>query len=203
VADLSHRLRTPITALRLDVDGVADAEQRERLAGDVDALTRAVDSLIAEARRPVRVGVGASSDLSVVATERVAFWGVLADEQQRRYEISVDPGVDVAVPEPDLAAVLDALLGNVFAHTPDGTAFRVRVTGAPPPGGGVLVVEDEGPGLPDDDVVDRGQSRAGSSGLGLDIIRNTAEASGGGLELAPFAPGGGARLTVRFGPPAP
>lgn len=203
VADLSHRLRTPITALRLDVDGIEDTEQRERLAGDVDSLTRAVDSLIAEARRPVRIGVGASSDLSVVTAERVAFWGVLADEQHRRYEISVDPGVEVAVPESDVAAVLDALLGNVFAHTPHGTSFRIRVTAAPPPGGGVLVVEDDGPGLPDHGVVDRGQSRAGSSGLGLDIIRSTAEASGGSLVLAPVTSTGGARLTVSFGPPAP
>ena len=80
--------------------------------------------------------------------------------------------------QPDLEAALDALLGNVLAHTPDGVRFDVSL--APEAGGGaVLAVSDEGPGFLDATVVTRGRSGAGSTGLGLDIARRTAEASGG------------------------
>jgi len=84
-ADLSHRLRTPVTALRLDVDGLHDPTERERIGADVDALARAVDRLITEARRPMREGVRARSDLTGIAAERVAFWAALAEDQGRTY----------------------------------------------------------------------------------------------------------------------
>jgi signal transduction histidine kinase len=65
----------------------------------------------------------------------------------------------------------------------------------------VLVVADEGPGFPDPSVLHRGRSGAGSTGLGLDIARRTAEATGGSLELGRAA-GGGGQVTLRLGPPA-
>lgn len=205
-ADLSHRLRTPITALRLDVDALDDGERKDRLIGDVDELTRSVDRLIADARRAVRVGIGAATDLASVVQERVAFWSVLADEQDRPYAVDVPPrAVNVAIPVDDLAAALDALLGNIFAHTPDGTAFRVRLTSperGADRGGPELVVEDDGPGWPDPDVLDRGASRAGSTGLGLDIVRRTVESGGGQVALGASA-AGGARLTATFPRPTP
>jgi signal transduction histidine kinase len=99
----------------------------------------------------------------------------------------------------DLEAALDALLGNVIAHTPDGTNFAVSLE--PLPGGGCLmVVADEGSGFADNDVVRRGESRAGSTGLGLDIVRRTAMASGGDVRLSQTS-AGGARVSVRLGPP--
>ena len=53
LADLSHRLRTPLTALRIDAESLsADEEVMARVIGDVDALTRTVNEIIAEARRP-------------------------------------------------------------------------------------------------------------------------------------------------------
>jgi signal transduction histidine kinase len=204
VADLSHRLRTPIAALRLDVDGLSgSAEERERLTADVDALTRSVDRLITEARRPVREGVGASADLVAVTRDRVAFWKVLADEQERACDLAVDgrPCL-VGVTRDDLDAALDALLGNVFAHTDPGVAFRVSVTPGERERGGVLVIEDDGGGWSDHAVLERGESGGGSTGLGLDIVRRTAAASGGSITLASGS-SGGARLTVTFGPPAP
>jgi signal transduction histidine kinase len=90
-------------------------------------------------------------------------------------------------------------LGNVFAHTPDGTAFAVGLV-ARDGGGAVLTVSDAGAGLPPA-LSARGASGAGSTGLGLDIVRRAASAAGGGLVLG-TGPSGGARVTVELGPPA-
>jgi signal transduction histidine kinase len=187
VADLAHRLRTPVTALRLDAEAVDDPEDRQRFAGDVDHLARIVDEVIRTARRPVREGVGARADLGGVVAQRIAFWSPLAEDDGRPIESVVPAGpVLVRCSEVDLGAAVDALIQNVFAHTPDGTAMRVEVT-ARIDGGGVLVVADDGPGFPDsaspDGAMARGTSGT-STGLGLDIARRTAEASGGSMRIA-------------------
>lgn len=202
VADLSHRLRTPITALRLDVDGLADPSERARLRDDVDALTADVDQLIREARARSDDRSPASADLAAVARERVAFWAALADEQGRRYETDIpDHPCPVAADPADLGAALDALLNNVFAHTDDQDSFRVDVRSRPD-GGALLVLEDDGPGPGDADVSVRGESPGGSTGLGLDIARRTAEASGGRLEVSSAA-SGGTRVEMELGSPDP
>jgi signal transduction histidine kinase len=200
VADLSHRLRTPVSALRLDADELRDQEEREHISKDVEQLSRAVDQLIDEARRPVREGVVASCDAVAVVADRSAFWKVLADDTERRMTVETPSRpVPVRLSDTDLANALDALLENVFAHTPDGTPVTVRLL-ARPEGGGLLVVEDDGPGPPGPDLVRRGESTAGSTGLGLDIVRRSAEASGGGLQLATGVTGG-LRAVVELGPP--
>ena len=198
-ADLAHRLRTPVAALRLNVDTVVDAGDRARLTADVDALARLVDEVIRTARRPIREGAGASADLVLVAAERVAFWSALAEDVGRPVE-SVLPEAAVLVrasPE-DLAAALDALLENVFSHTADGAALRVEVTPGPD-GGGVVAVEDAGPGFPADSTR-RGVSAGGSTGLGLDIARRTAESSAGSMRTG-TGPLGGALVELCLGPP--
>jgi signal transduction histidine kinase len=203
VADLSHRLRTPITALRLDADGLVDEEERGRLGADVDDLTRHVDALIREARAPVRGGVEARCDARAVVEDRVAFWRALAEDQGRDVDLALpDTAVDVRASAADLEAALDALLGNVIAHTPEATGFSVSLQPAMD-GGGVLVVADEGPGFADGvAALGRGESLAGSTGLGLDIARRTAVASGGDIRLGRSANGGGACITMWLGPPA-
>lgn len=199
VADLSHRLRTPITALRLDVDGLADPVERARLGDDVVALTADVDRLIREARART-TETEASTDLAAITRERVTFWAALADEQGRRYATRIpdDPCL-VAASADELRAAVDALLNNVFVHTGDQDAFRVDVQQLPD-GGAVLVLDDDGPGLDHTDITARGESPAGSTGLGLDIARRTAEASGGRLELS-SATSGGTRVEMELGPP--
>jgi signal transduction histidine kinase len=181
VADLSHRLRTPITALRLDAESLADPTERERLARDIDALERMVDAVIREARRSQREGLAASGDVVEAVAERTAFWAPLADDQGRSFEVDV-PGTPLAVAasRADLDALVDVLLDNVFSHTPEGTAVRVSV--APDGDGVLLTVADDGPGFLDLDLVGRGRSAAGSTGLGLDIARRTADSSGGRLD---------------------
>jgi len=195
-ADLSHRLRTPITALRLEADNLRDADEAARIAGGVDALTRAVNQVIADARR-TDGDIVAGSDLAAVTRERATFWSALADEEGRAYRVEVpDHACTVAVPAGDLEAVLDALLGNVLAHTPPGTSFAVAVSGGPD-APARLIVEDDGPGVAQGAEA-RGVSTGGSTGLGLDIARRTAERSGGGLTIGRSATGG-ARIEVTFG----
>jgi signal transduction histidine kinase len=206
VADLSHRLRTPVTSLRLNSDSLADPAERERLAADVDELERAITQLIRQARGPAVADQNVSSDLGQVTRDRLAFWSVLAEEQDRRVESQFPDGpCAVAVSDDDLTAGLDALLGNVLAHTPQGTALRAAVIPGPigyPGPSWTLIVEDEGPGFADGVTVERGTSGAGSTGLGLDIVRRMAAGASGSLELGRAA-GGGAQVRVTLGPPMP
>ena len=104
----------------------------------------------------------------------------------------------VPLPRVELAALVDVLIGNVFAHTEQGTAFTVEVN--PTPDGVRLIISDEGSGFPHTDVVARGKSESGSTGLGLDIARRSTHKAGGRLVLGQ-APGGGGVVTATFGRP--
>ncbi|MEV0605576.1 HAMP domain-containing sensor histidine kinase [Polymorphospora rubra] len=199
VADLSHRLRTPLTALRLEAESLADPSDAARITAGVDALERAVTGVITQARKRSDTPAPEGCEAAAVVRDRVNFWSVLAEDTGRAVALDLAPGpLPVGLSADDLAAALDALLGNVFAHTPDGTAFTVTLA-ARPDGGALLAVADDGPGLPADQVR-RGESRGGSTGLGLDIARRAAQSSGGHLDLT-ASPTGGAQLTLTLGPP--
>jgi signal transduction histidine kinase len=203
VADLSHRLRTPLTALRIDAESLRDGAEMERMLADVSAVERTVSGIIREARRPSNASVRVSCDAAEVIGQCAAFWWPLAEDQDRWMTVDVAPGpVPVRVSRDDLVTCADILLENVFAHTPEGAALAVRLS--PRPGGAWLIVTDDGPGFGDADPTQRGLSRAGSTGLGLDIARRIAEASGGALVVGRSASGGG-KVTVSLrspgGPP--
>jgi signal transduction histidine kinase len=201
VADLSHRLRTPITALRLDAEAVPGSIDHSRLAAHVDTLERTVDEIIVTARRPLAEAGGARGDVVGLVRGRLAWWSVLAEEQNRRVGAQLpDEQIWVRSTPADLNAAIDALFENVFAHTREGAGFDVLVQRRPG-GGAVLVVADEGPGLASAELDARGRSTRGSTGLGLDIVRRTAEATGGRIRMANRL-GGGAAITVELGPPA-
>jgi signal transduction histidine kinase len=200
VADLSHRLRTPLTALRIDAESLRDAGEMAQLSADVEAVERTVSEVIREARRPTGGGAGIMCDASEVISERAAFWLPLAEDQDRSMMVEVARGpVLVRASSDDVAACIDILLENVFSHTPEGLAFGVRLSRRAG-GGAWLVVADDGSGFPDADPTQRGLSSGGSTGLGLDIARRIAETSGGTLAIGRSASGGGA-VTVGLGPP--
>jgi len=201
VADLSHRLRTPLTALRIDAESLRDVDEMAQLTADVDAVERTVSEIIRAARRPTGGGTGAMCDAALVINERTAFWRPLAEDTERPMLVEVAAGpVLVNASSEDLAACTDVLLENVFAHTAEGDAFTVRLSRRAG-GGAWLVIADDGPGFPDADPTERGLSSGGSTGLGLDIARRIAEGSGGGLTIGRSTSGGGA-VTVGLGPPA-
>jgi signal transduction histidine kinase len=114
----------------------------------------------------------------------VAFWSVLAEDDGRalRVDIARAPLL-VPVSASDLADLLDVLIDNVFAHTPDGTGFAVSLHA----GGGtcVLSVSDDGAGWSAEQ-----NPGPGHTGLGLDIARRTAQDCGGHLVTGTNAAGG-------------
>jgi len=194
VADLSHRMRTPITALRLDVDLLADPAERDQVAAHVDGLVAAVDTVI-HAARTHDPRVPAACDAGEVLRARATFWGVLAVHQGRPLTVDVPPGpTTVAVGAAELGAALDVLVDNVLRHTLTGTALALTVDRGPDVV--VVAVADEGPGLTDGALTQRGRSGTGSTGLGLDVARRTAERAGGRLEVGPGLQGRGARFAL-------
>ena len=224
VADLGHRLRTPVTALRLDTDLVEDEELARRLRAHVDELQRSIDDVVRDARRSVRDELPRSSVLPVVVEARVAFWSPLAEDQGRRLSLTLDDGAvtdprtgavvtarsPVPLPSEDVREIVDILLDNVFAHTSEGAEVRVAVrpvvldgAGSPARAGVGLTVEDAGPGLRQP-YRGRGHSDAGSTGLGLAIVHRLAEGIGGSVALDRSVLGGldvTVALPAQEGPP--
>ena len=192
-AELAHQLRTPLTALSVDVDAVTDPAVREQLEDDVLAVHRMVDEIITTARRAGREGLQARCDAAAVVRARVEFWRVLAEDQHRDFTVEIpEVSMPVRLTGDDLASALDILFQNVFLHTEEGTRFGVRVAQS---GGEVEVtVWDCGAGF----EATRDKDMVGSTQLGLSIARRLAEASGGGMAISN---NGGAHVTLRLGPP--
>jgi signal transduction histidine kinase len=195
-ADLSHRLRTPLTVLRLNAASLGGGPAAEQTRAAVAQLEREVDTIIRTARdakpQTVAAGPGAGCDAAEVVRERMAFWSALAEDEGRKVRVAgVDRPVRIPVARADLAAALDALLGNVFRHTPEGTAFAVDVHNGED--AVIVLVSDAGGGIPDPEAAmarGRGSGNAGSTGLGLDIVRRLAESTGGDVRIGSSVLGG-------------
>ncbi|GAA1228402.1 HAMP domain-containing sensor histidine kinase [Kitasatospora nipponensis] len=219
IADLSHRLRTPLTALRLAGEQIGPVRGADRLAAAVHQIESEVDSIIVAARAPQGGSPstprsaspfdpwplppsGAAGEpvceVAEATRRRVGFWSVLAAQQGRDCRFSAtDEPTPVPVSQDDLAAVVDALVGNVFRHTPQGTGFAVGVQRTAQ--SVVLVVEDAGAGIADPHGAPaRAMGVGGSTGLGLDIARRTAASTRGHLSVL-RSELGGARIQVVFG----
>ncbi|MBP5875987.1 HAMP domain-containing sensor histidine kinase [Streptomyces scabiei] len=195
-ADLSHRLRTPLTVLRLNAASLGDGPAAEQTRAAVEQLEREVDTIIRTAReakpRTAPTGPGAGCDAAEVVRERMEFWSALAEDEGRVWRVAgAERPVRTPVARADLAAALDALLGNVFRHTAQGTAFAVDVHHAED--AVIVLVSDAGPGIADPEAAmarGRGSGSDGSTGLGLDIVRRLAESTGGDVRLGTSVLGG-------------
>ncbi|MEU6985475.1 HAMP domain-containing sensor histidine kinase [Streptomyces sp. NPDC046324] len=195
-ADLSHRLRTPLTVLRLNAASLGSGPAAEQTRTAVEQLEREVDTIIRTAReaKPQTQGPapGAGCDASEVVRERMDFWSALAEDEGRKVRVAgIERPVRIPVARPELVAALDALLGNVFRHTPEGTAFSVDVHNGDD--AVIVLVSDAGPGIADPAAaLTRGNSghRDGSTGLGLDIVRQMAESTGGDVRIGHSVLGG-------------
>ncbi|MEV0369177.1 HAMP domain-containing sensor histidine kinase [Streptomyces sp. NPDC050636] len=204
-ADLSHRLRTPLTVLRLNAASLGDGPAADQTRAAVEQLEREVDLIIRTAREQKshtqQAVAAAGCDAAEVIRERMGFWSALAEDEGRTVRVAgADRPVRIPVARPELAAALDAMLGNVFRHTPEGTAFAVDVHNAEE--AVIVLVSDAGPGIADPDAaLRRGWSGGGrghvpevagggSTGLGLDIVRRLAESTGGDVRIGRSVLGG-------------
>lgn len=223
IADVSHQLRTPLAALRLRLDLLADendapGDEPGELAGaqeEIARLSRLVDGLLAVARAESTVSVPRPVRVDLVVAERVASWRPVADERGVRLTACSPPDGPTALLGPeDLEQMLDNLLANALDAAPDGSRVRVEVgtgtgpgTGTAPgaavgdasPGTGTVLlrVVDDGPGMTarDQESAFRrfGIPHPRGTGLGLAIVHSLVTANGGTARLGD-TPGGG--LTV-------
>ena len=206
VADASHQLRTPLTALRLRLENLARdviPSAQPELAGasaEVERLAGLVDGLLALARADQAGSAGETVDLVEVARERVDAWSALAAERGLRLAAAMDGFATANASADRLRQVVDNLLENAFEVSPEGAAVTVIVRRGD--GWAELRVRDEGPGMSAEDRARafdrfwRGRSGEGS-GLGLAIVRRLVEADGGTVDLVD-APARGLEAVVRL-----
>jgi signal transduction histidine kinase len=213
VADASHQLRTPLTALRLRLDLLAAdsaPEAAAELAGaqeEIARLSRLVDGLLATARAEALTEQLENTDVLATASERVAAWQPVADDHDVKLVVEgggSDGGLRIALGAGHLEQILDNLIDNAIdAIGARGGSLRIRAEAIE--AGTVLTVADDGPGmtLPE-------RSRAflryttgsqNGTGLGLAIVHRLVTANGGTIRLAD-TPGGGLTVVLEFPQPA-
>jgi signal transduction histidine kinase len=198
-ADLSHRLRTPLTALRLNAATLGDGVEADQTRQAVSRLEQEVDQIIRAARGQARTMGPARCDAGDVLRGRLAFWSVLAEDQGRPWGFAGgERPAQVPVAPTELAGVMDVLLGNVFRHTEERVRFSVTLLTER--GSVFIIVADGGAGIADPEAALRrghGAGGRGSTGLGLDIVRRVAESAGGGVHIGRSRLGG-AQVSVWF-----
>ena len=206
VADASHELRTPLTSVLANLELLAEQLQGDEGVAARSALrsSQRMRRLVADLLLLARADAGREvprtpTDLANVLTEAAAEVGPLAGEH--RLALRLEPAV-VSGARDDLHRLAANLLDNALRHTPAGTEIVASTTVAGDEA--FLVVQDDGPGIPPalasqvfERFVRHGGEHAGSSGLGLAIVRAVAESHGGGVALE-TAPGGGARFVVHL-----
>jgi signal transduction histidine kinase len=214
VADASHQLRTPLTALRLRLDLLEDVAgddpeigtELEAITDEVDRLSAMVEGLLELARTSGGDHRTVEVDLGAAATAAAARWGPLAAERGVEVNVAVADEGAVAVRAVDgaIEQILDNLVDNALEVSPSGSAIDIDVHRS---GGDVasLEVRDRGPGLDPASrhrAFDRfwraGDAAPGGSGLGLAIVAELARRSGGEVELTDPADGPGLLARVEL-----
>jgi two-component system sensor histidine kinase MprB len=206
VADASHELRTPVTALRTNVEvllagaGELTADERRRVLEDVRAETEELSALITDVIELAR-GDEPPTNVEEVQLEALVAEAVVRARRRRpeaRFETELEATVVDGLPD-RLGRAVDNLLDNAAKYSPDGAVVEIVLRG------GELSVRDHGPGIPASDrphVFDRFYRGSGArdrpgSGLGLAIVRQVAQTHGGTIAVDE-APGGGALFRLRL-----
>lgn len=187
-ADASHQLRTPLTALSMRLEEVAVADDLETVREEatialtqVERLTDVVERLLTNSRDP-RTGSAVAFDLDEVIKQQLEEWRPAYRSAGRAIVHSGKQGMRAVGTPGAVAQVLAALIENSLMHGGGTVALRTRVTGNQ----SVIEVTDEGPGVPADlgaRIFERAVSGRSSTGIGLAVARDLAEADGGRLEL--------------------
>jgi signal transduction histidine kinase len=208
MADVSHQLRTPLAALRLRLDVLAQ-DAGEAVAGDlagaqeeVARLSRLVNGLLAVAKAENVVAEPVTVAADVVIRDRTAAWQLAAEERGVVLDVDPDP-VAVRAGDGQLEQILDNLLANALDAVPAGGKVWVSARAA---GSRVrIVVADDGPGMTAQQQRSAfrrfASSTPGGTGLGLAIVHRLVTSNGGSAALSD-TPGGGLTVTLEL-PSAP
>jgi len=206
IADISHELRTPLTSVLANLELLSvmlegdERETAESALRSTKRMRRLVADLLLLARTDAgRVSAREPTDLSSVVMDAAAELEPISEGHE--ITVEAEPAI-VEGARDELVRMASNLIANAIRHTPPGTEVRASV--GVHDGRAELSVTDDGPGVPPDlapHVFERfvrgGGDRAGSSGLGLAIVRAVAEAHGGSVALE-TPRGGGARFVVRL-----
>ncbi|GGZ98727.1 ATP-binding protein [Streptomyces echinoruber] len=192
-ADASHQLRTPLTALSMRLEEITLTEDLDTVKEEatialtqVERLTDVVERLLTNSRDP-RNGSAVTFDLDDVIQQQIAEWRPAYRSAGRAIVSSGKRGLQAVGTPGAVAQVLAALIENSLMHGGGTVALRTRVTGNQ----AVVEVTDEGPGVPPDlgaRIFERTISGRNSTGIGLAVARDLAEADGGRLELLQAKP---------------
>ncbi|MPS29211.1 MAG: HAMP domain-containing histidine kinase [Alcaligenaceae bacterium] len=206
--DLAHGLKTPLAVLGALARQIR-AQEQDRLADDIDEQVRAMDKHVARALARARAGMAAAlgrhtADVAAVARKTLRALTTLPDAQALDWDVDIAGGLRFAGDEGDLTE----LLGNLLDNGRKWARTRVRVQARPGPDRSfTLRVEDDGPGLPDDEAIhiERGrrwdESRPGT-GFGLAITRDLVEAYRGSIAFGRSAELGGLAVIMTLPAPA-
>ncbi len=209
VADASHELRTPLTSVLANLELLAESLHGEEADAARSALrsSQRMRRLVADLLLLARTDVGRivrrqPCDLGQIVVEAAAELGPVSAEHEISLDIQPAP---VEASRDELHRVALNLIENAVRHTPHGTEIRVS-TSVDSANNACLIVEDDGPGVPErlsanlfERFVRGSGDRGGSFGLGLAIVRAVAESHGGTVKLEQTHPGTerpGARFVV-------
>ncbi|MET7295958.1 ATP-binding protein [Streptomyces griseoloalbus] len=192
-ADASHQLRTPLTALSMRLEEITLTDDPETVKEEatialaqVERLTDVVERLLTNSRDP-RTGSAVTFELDEVIKQQLAEWRPAYRSAGRAIVTSGKRHLRAVGTPGAVAQVLAALIENSLMHGGGTVALRTRVTGNQV----VVEVTDEGPGVPADlgaRIFERAISGRNSTGIGLAVARDLAEADGGRLEMLQAAP---------------
>ncbi|MFE9401812.1 ATP-binding protein [Streptomyces sp. NPDC006530] len=187
-ADASHQLRTPLTALSMRLEEIALTDDLDTVKEEatialtqVERLTDVVERLLTNSRDP-RTGSAVVFSLDEVVKQQLEEWRPAYRSAGRAIVRSGKTGLKAVGTPGAVAQVLAALIENSLMHGGGTVAVRTRVTGNQ----AVVEVTDEGPGVPPDlgaRIFERSISGRNSTGIGLAVARDLAEADGGRLEM--------------------